>query len=197
MNNQLALIPSPSDFDPDVIDWPLPQVYQTAFPSLHTSSNKRGILGYEQMWHFTDGAFTHGLEMTRVGKLAEPTKLDPSVPIQAILCGWETIESGTRSHPAWIALRDIDEKVFGEWKSKPQKIAIMYVCSLVMQVGLRPSLMSKDESNKRVSIAQIPRPKISQEYHLGYVHGKPPSYLLFPSPPFPQFLSPTTHQPTN
>jgi hypothetical protein len=150
VESELSRIPSSTDFDSELANWSTPPFYYSNSPSLY-APRKSGIVRYDEMWTFTDGAFTRGLEMTRAGKLAEQTKLDASVPIQAILCGWNTIDPNTKNHPAWIALRDVDEKVFGKWKSKPQKIAIMYVCSLVMQVRLHCLLPAKKKQLTRGS----------------------------------------------
>ena len=128
-----SLIPGSADFDPALANW---QNMSFSWNVLSPSgSNTSGILRHEEMWTFCDGTFVRGLEMTRTKKTVENIPLDPFVPIQAILWGWHTVDSRTRNHPAWVALRQIDEKVFGLWKSKPQKIALMYVCSLVMQVS--------------------------------------------------------------
>jgi hypothetical protein len=132
MESELLRIPSSSNCEPEQENWQnMSFSYNILSPF---GSSPSGVLRHEEMWKFSDRAFAQGLEMTRTEKMVEHNTLDSAVPVQAILWGWHTIDAKTRNHPAWIALRGVDEKIFGLWKSKPQKIAMMYVCSLVMQV---------------------------------------------------------------
>jgi hypothetical protein len=102
-------------------------------------STTSSIVPHELKWHFTNGTFMQGLEMTRANQRARLAPLESRVPIQGILFGWHTVDPSTRGNPAWIALKEIDEKVFGTWKRKPQKIALMFVCSLIMAVRYQSS----------------------------------------------------------
>lgn len=134
LDSELSLIPSSANFDPELPNWENTS-FCSSIPSLFSLSSS-GVLRHEEMWAFCDGTLTHCLEMTRTEKMVDCDPLDSAVPLQAILWGWHTIDTKTRNHPAWIASREVDEKIFGLWKSKPQKIALMYVCSLVMLVCL-------------------------------------------------------------
>ncbi|KAH8588486.1 hypothetical protein B0O99DRAFT_746747 [Bisporella sp. PMI_857] len=102
-------------------------------------STTSSIVPHELKWHFTNGTFMQGLEMTRANQRARLAPLESRVPIQGILFGWHTVDPSTRDNPAWIALKEIDEKVFGTWKRKPQKIALMFVCSLIMAYRADPT----------------------------------------------------------
>lgn len=133
MESDLMLIPNSSNAS-GLSNWQNTPLSYTILSPFEL--NPTGVCHPEQMWKFSDRTFTQGLEMTRTGKMVAHNPLDAAVPVQAILWGWHTIDVKTRNHPAWTALREVDEKIFGLWKSKPQKIAMMYVCSLVMQVSL-------------------------------------------------------------
>ena len=87
-----------------------------------------------EKWYVSNEAFVSGLEMSRTAPCVDPS-LDSDTPVRAILWGWETVDPNLRNHPVWMALRQIDERVFGDWTSKPQKLAMMYVCHLMMQVS--------------------------------------------------------------
>lgn len=87
-----------------------------------------------EKWNVSDSAFLQALELCRKTTNTDPI-LDPDVPVKAILWGWHTVDAAQRHHPVWQALRQVDERVFGTWTSKAQKIAMMYVCQLMMQVS--------------------------------------------------------------
>jgi len=89
-----------------------------------------------EKWNVSDSAFLQALELCRTTTQTDPI-LDPDVPVKAILWGWHTVDAAQRHHPVWQALRQVDERVFGTWTSKAQKIAMMYVCQLMMQVSSR------------------------------------------------------------
>lgn len=94
-----------------------------------------------EKWNVSDSAFLGALELCRTTTNTDPI-LDPDVPVKAILWGWHTVDAAQRNHPVWQALRQVDERVFGSWTSKAQKIAMMYVCQLMMQVRSTPSQLA-------------------------------------------------------
>lgn len=98
-----------------------------------------------EKWNVSDSAFLGALELCRTTTHTDPL-LDPDVPVKAILWGWHTVDAAQRNHPVWQALRQVDERVFGTWTSKAQKIAMMYVCQLMMQVCSSASLYSPSPS---------------------------------------------------
>jgi hypothetical protein len=89
-----------------------------------------------EKWNISNSAYVQALELCRATAHRDPT-LDPDVPVKAILWGWHTIDPVQRHHPVWQALRQIDDRVFGTWTFKAQKIAIMYICQLMMHVSSR------------------------------------------------------------
>lgn len=96
-----------------------------------------------EKWNVSDTAFLQALELCRTTTNTDPT-LDPDVPVKAILWGWHTVDAAQRHHPVWQALRQVDERVFGNWTSKAQKIAMMYVCQLMMQYRASPTKENLD-----------------------------------------------------
>lgn len=87
-----------------------------------------------EKWHVSNNAFVSGLELSRTAP-SSLTGLDQDTPLRAVLWGWDSVDPIQRNHPVWAALRQVDERVFGNWTSKAQKLAMMYVCHLLMQVG--------------------------------------------------------------
>jgi hypothetical protein len=57
---------------------------------------------------------------------------------KAILWGCDEREERERRNPLWLALRLVDEKVFGNWTSKAQKIAMMFVCHRMLLYKTNP-----------------------------------------------------------
>lgn len=107
------------------------------------SSGPLPIAADVEKWNVSDSAFLGALELCRATTNTDPV-LDPDVPVKAILWGWHTVDAAQRNHPVWQALRQVDERVFGSWTSKAQKIAMMYVCQLMMQVCATPSALARD-----------------------------------------------------
>lgn len=87
-----------------------------------------------EKWNVSDSAFLQALELCRTTTKKDPV-LDPDVPVKAILWGWHTVDAAQRQHPVWQALKQVDERVFGAWTNKAQRIAMMYVCQLGLQVS--------------------------------------------------------------
>lgn len=100
-----------------------------------SGSSSLSLVPHEQKWKFCDGTFLRALELTKKTPAAQRGRPCPGTAIQGILWGWHNIGEATRESPSWLALRNVDEKVFGTWCSKPQKIALMWVCSLVLAVS--------------------------------------------------------------
>ena len=88
----------------------------------------------EEKWFVSDEAYSQGLESARIA-FHEFGPPDPNVPFQAILWGWDMVDKKQYNHSLWKALREVDERVFGAWTSKAQKIAMMFVCQTLMQVS--------------------------------------------------------------
>lgn len=88
----------------------------------------------EEKWDVSNNAFTRALQSAT--SLLDPDQVDPDVPLKAIFSGWHTIEPHERDKPIWTMLRTIDERVFGLWTSKAQKLALMYITHTLIKVGL-------------------------------------------------------------
>jgi hypothetical protein len=86
----------------------------------------------ELKWDVSNEAFINALGS--VGQLLGPDMVDAHVPFRAILWGWHTIDPDEREHPIWLMLRMIDERVFGAWTSKTQKLALMFVTHTLLKV---------------------------------------------------------------
>lgn len=79
------------------------------------------IRGRLQTTHSSSGS-------TRRGRQSETAIINSHAAYKAILWGCDAREEKERCHPLWLALRQVDEKVFGNWNRKAQKIAMMFVC---------------------------------------------------------------------
>lgn len=88
-------------------------------------------------WHVSNGAFINAL--TEI-KNRDPSdqEADLHVPFKAAIWGWNNVGPEAQ-HPVWLALRQVDQRVFGTWKSKAQRIALMYVCQTLMQYRENPT----------------------------------------------------------
>lgn len=102
-------------------------------------------------WHVSNGAFTSCLDSVKT-QIASTTTLDLHVPFKAVIWGWDNVgpEAG---HPVWMALRQVDQRVFGTWTSKAQRIALMFVCQTLIQYRENPTKENLD----RVPIFLRPR----------------------------------------
>jgi hypothetical protein len=119
-----------ANFEATMASWSQPPGFDWDFTN---SSGPLPLAADIEKWNVSDSAFLGALELCRTATQTDPI-LDPDVPVKAILWGWHTVDAAQRNHPVWQALRQVDERVFGSWTSKAQKIAMMYVCQLMMQV---------------------------------------------------------------
>lgn len=86
----------------------------------------------EEKWDVSNDAFLRALQSTVF--ISSPDQVDPDVPFKAIFGGWHTVDAREREKPIWNMLRLIDERVFGMWTSKIQKVALMYVTHALVKV---------------------------------------------------------------
>lgn len=86
----------------------------------------------EEKWDVSNDAFLRALQSTVF--IPTPDRLEPDVPFKAIFGGWHTVDEREREKPIWNMLRLIDERVFGMWTSKVQKVALMYVTHALVKV---------------------------------------------------------------
>jgi hypothetical protein len=93
-----------------------------------------GVVPDHEKWRTSDEAFIFGINKTRKMSTAEATIINSHAAYKAILWGCDVREEKERNHPLWLALRQVDEKVFGNWHRKAQKIAMMFVCQRMLLV---------------------------------------------------------------
>lgn len=86
----------------------------------------------EEKWDVSNGAFLRAMQSTMF--IPTPDQVDPDVPFKAIFGGWHTVDAREREKPIWNMLRLIDERVFGMWTSRIQKVALMYVTHALVKV---------------------------------------------------------------
>ena len=141
-------------FDATVASWNQP-TFDWDFTN---PSCKLSVAPPEEKWVISDTAFLHALSLTKAVTRVDVT-LDPDVPVKAILWGWHTVEASQRNHPVWVALRQVDERVFGNWTRKAQKVAMMYVCQLLMQVSRSISAASVAHVLTNCTVPSIPQPR--------------------------------------
>ncbi|KAL2430092.1 hypothetical protein ABEF95_004042 [Exophiala dermatitidis] len=108
-----------------------------------------------EKWHVSNGAFISCLDSVKQ-RTSSTSTLDMHVPFKAAIWGWDNVGPEAQ-HPIWKALRQVDQRVFGTWTSKAQRIALMYVCQTLIQFRENPSKENLD----RVPVFLRPRP--SQE----------------------------------
>lgn len=102
-------------------------------------------------WHVSNGAFVSALDSVTHRKTSH-IDLDPHVPFKAVIWGWDNVGPEAQ-HPIWKALRQVDQRVFGTWTSKAQRIALMYVCQTLIQYRENPT----KENLVRVPVFLRPR----------------------------------------
>jgi hypothetical protein len=109
----------------------------------------------EQKWKTSDDAFHQGLQATN-----NIMELDEALLTRAILLGWESIGPAA-NHPILFTLRCVDQQVFGTWTSRPQRLALQYICGRAMQWRASPT-----EDNKvKVPAWFLPRPAQEKIQH--------------------------------
>ena len=84
-------------------------------------------------WRTSNDAFIFGID-TGKRSIRETGIINSHAAYKAILWGRDPMDEMERTHPMWMALRQVDEKVFGDWQSKAQRIAMMFVCHRMLLV---------------------------------------------------------------
>lgn len=105
---------------------------QPVFPPSYGGLSFHALAADEEKWDISNDAFTRALQFSSFH--TRPDQVDPDVPFKAILGGWHTVDVHEREKPIWNMLRLIDERVFGLWASKIQKVALMYVTHMLVKV---------------------------------------------------------------
>lgn len=145
-----------------------PTPYNFLLPA--TTPGPLTIASDYEKWHVSNGAFTSAMSAIRTN-LATNHTLDLHVPFRAALWGWDSIPHSELSHPVWAAIRSVDQKVFGSWRSKAARIAVMYACQTLMQYRETPS----KENLARVPRYLLPRPSQQRIQHPAVI-----DYLVWP-----------------
>ncbi|KIW81723.1 hypothetical protein Z517_04749 [Fonsecaea pedrosoi CBS 271.37] len=120
-------------------------------------------------WHVSNGAFISCLDSVKQ-QTASTATLDMHVPFKAAIWGWENAGPEAQ-HPVWNALRQVDQRVFGTWTSKAQRIALMYVCQTLIQYRENPTRENLD----RVPVFLRPRPSQEKVQHPAVI-----DFLIWP-----------------
>lgn len=103
-------------------------------PGLLRLGKIAGVVPDHEKWRTSNDAFIFGIDKTRKMSQTETTIINSHAAYKAILWGCDAREEKERSHPLWLALRQVDERVFGNWHRKAQKIAMMFVCQRMLLV---------------------------------------------------------------
>ncbi|OAP65064.1 hypothetical protein AYL99_01036 [Fonsecaea erecta] len=120
-------------------------------------------------WHVSNGAFISCLDSVK-HQTASTATLDMHVPFKAAIWGWDNVGPEAQ-HPVWNALRQVDQRVFGTWTSKAQRIALMYVCQTLIQYRENPI----KENLERVPVFLRPRPSQEKIQHPAVI-----DFLIWP-----------------
>lgn len=86
-------------------------------------------------WSTSNNAFIFGINSGKKEQF-QPRITSSLAAYKAILWGCDEGGEKERAHPFWFSLRQVDEKVFGNWTSKAQRIAMMFVTHRVLLVCL-------------------------------------------------------------
>ena len=127
---------SPNAWDPAT-----PSPFDFRLPASETVKTAPDV----DKWHVSNGAFIHALNSVKK-RVVSNLQLDLHVPFKAAIWGWDNVGPEAQ-HPVWLALRQVDQRVFGSWRSKAQRIALMYVCQTLMQYRENPT---------RENLARVP-----------------------------------------
>ncbi|KIX02946.1 uncharacterized protein Z518_06496 [Rhinocladiella mackenziei CBS 650.93] len=143
-----------------------PSPFDYRFPS---SDSVTKIAPDVDKWDVSNGAFIGALNSVKK-QTASTTTLDLHVPFKAAIWGWDNV-GPEALHPVWNALRQVDQRVFGTWTSKAQRIALMYVCQTLIQYRENPT----QENLQRVPVFLRPRPSQEKIQHPAVI-----DFLIWP-----------------
>ena len=90
-----------------------------------------------EKWHIGNSAYFGALDSVK-RRVRSATTMDFQVAFHAALCGWQNV-GNEAEHPVWNALRQVDQRIFGTWTSRAQRIAMMYVCQTLIQYRENPT----------------------------------------------------------
>jgi hypothetical protein len=137
---------------------------------LNNGTSSLSIAPDSEKWHVSNGALVGAMDAIKK-HLASSETLDLHIPFRAGLWGWDSIPEREQNHPVWQALRSVDQKVFGTWRNKAARIAIMYSCQTMLQYRENPT----KENLARVPKYLLPRPSQQRIQHPAVI-----DYLVWP-----------------
>ncbi|KAL5325696.1 hypothetical protein ACEPPN_006826 [Leptodophora sp. 'Broadleaf-Isolate-01'] len=88
----------------------------------------------EEKWRICNESLALGIKSAR-DAINEIDVTSTHAAFKAVLLGWDATEDIVRTHPMWVALQQVAEKIFGDWESKPQKIACMLILHRILMVS--------------------------------------------------------------
>ena len=109
-----------------------PQILSMDFFTLRPRGSL--VVPDQEKWHVSNEAFWYGIEKGNQ-KAANSDIINSHMPYAAILWDWDISQESLYAHPVWTALRRVDKTVFGNWQSKAQKIAMMFVYHKMLLVS--------------------------------------------------------------
>ncbi|KAJ9612558.1 hypothetical protein H2200_004155 [Cladophialophora chaetospira] len=135
----------------DLSAWPAcgSQLFNLRHPIIEVTG---GVVPDIEKWYAGNSAYFGAIDSVK-RKVKSATTMDFQVALQAVSSGWQTV-GREAEHPVWTALRQVDQKIFGNWTSKAQRIAMMYVCQTLIQYRENPG----PENLSRVPGFLRPRP---------------------------------------
>ncbi|OCT44281.1 hypothetical protein CLCR_05796 [Cladophialophora carrionii] len=145
---------------------PAPSPFDYRFPSSYDTVRVAPDL---EKWEVSNGAFINCLDCVK-RRTATTSTLDMHVPFKAVIWGWNNV-GPEANHPIWSSLRQVDQRVFGTWTSKAQRIALMYVCQTLIQWREDPT----KENLERVPVFLRPRPSQEKIQHPAVI-----DFLIWP-----------------
>jgi hypothetical protein len=92
----------------------------------HYAFNKSNVVPDIDKWHISNRALDFGITTARKS-FPESSVINSQASYKAILNRCSIEEESEREHPLWIALREVDEKIYGH-KSKSLRVAVMLGC---------------------------------------------------------------------
>jgi hypothetical protein len=99
----------------------------------HYTLDKSKVVRDIDKWHISNQALDFGITTARKS-FPESSVINSQACYKAILNRCSVEEESEREHPLWIALREVDEKIYGH-KSKSLRVAVMLGCLRMILVS--------------------------------------------------------------
>ena len=91
-----------------------------------------GTVPDHQKWHVGNSSYLGALTSV-IRRRTSATNMDFHVAFEAVMLGWTNVSVEAEQHPVWDGLRQVDQRIFGNWSSKAQRVAMMYICQTLIQ----------------------------------------------------------------